>query len=410
MIMSTRLRALTVTAVLALGAVTLTASTFEGTSVRVTLDKQGEVTEIVSSADSVGEFLSEQGVFLGDYDSVEPSSDTELVNSMEVKVTEGVEVNVVIDGDIFGLEKIRTKPVSLNEFVSDYSAKTGTAYMYDISSWGETLSDGLYIDLTTKASELFDVVTEIPFEINYEDTPDLYEGETKVISEGTPGTFTTTYRVDFIGGKEVAREVVFEGVKYEPTNAVYLRGVAKLAETPAQEAFALVEDATLLAERKEAERYAAELAELKRIEEENIAREKAEAAKREAERREQERIAKEKSAKDVLVAAGIANKQYVKELVMSATAYTADYASTGKNPGDPGFGITYSGMKARVGVVAVDPTVIPLGTELYIEGYGYAVAGDIGSAIKGAKIDLFFNTSRECTNYGRQKVLVYVLK
>lgn len=88
----------------------------------------------------------------------------------------------------------------------------------------------------------------------------------------------------------------------------------------------------------------------------------------------------------------------VKELSMRATAYT----ETGN--------ITASGMRAAVGVVAVDPKVIPLGTKLYIEGYGYAIAGDTGGAIKNNRIDLYFNTERECVNYGvKNGVKVYIL-
>lgn len=87
-----------------------------------------------------------------------------------------------------------------------------------------------------------------------------------------------------------------------------------------------------------------------------------------------------------------------KEFSMRATAYTA----TGNR--------TASGMKAAVGVVAVDPKVIPLGSRLYIEGYGYAIAGDTGGAIKNNRIDLFFNTERECVNYGvKNNVKVYLL-
>ena len=66
--------------------------------------------------------------------------------------------------------------------------------------------------------------------------------------------------------------------------------------------------------------------------------------------------------------------------------------------------------------MAVDPRVIPLGTKLYIESldntkdYGFAIAEDKGSAIKGNKIDLFFNTSAECKSFGRRNVKVYVLE
>ncbi len=98
-----------------------------------------------------------------------------------------------------------------------------------------------------------------------------------------------------------------------------------------------------------------------------------------------------------------------KTISMRSTAYTSASACTGKNPGDRGYGITASGMKAQYGVVAVDRNVIPLGTKLYIEGYGYAVAGDTGGAIKGNKVDLYFDSYSECIRYGVKDVTVYVL-
>ncbi|HPU44752.1 MAG: DUF348 domain-containing protein [Clostridiaceae bacterium] len=107
--------------------------------------------------------------------------------------------------------------------------------------------------------------------------------------------------------------------------------------------------------------------------------------------------------------------RYSKALKMRATAYTNSFEDTGKNPGDPGYGITYTGMTARTGIVAVDPKVIPLGSKLYIEvpgsapDYGFAIAGDIGSAIKGNLIDLFFNTTEEVRRWGVRNVVVYIL-
>lgn len=99
----------------------------------------------------------------------------------------------------------------------------------------------------------------------------------------------------------------------------------------------------------------------------------------------------------------------VRQLVMNSSAYSIDYACTGKTPGMAGYGITASGMKAGYGVVAVDPRVIPLGTKLYVEGYGYCIAADTGGAIKGNKIDLCFNSYSEAVNYGRKNVTVYIL-
>lgn len=97
------------------------------------------------------------------------------------------------------------------------------------------------------------------------------------------------------------------------------------------------------------------------------------------------------------------NYAYTKVYEMQATAYTMS---------DDGCdNITASGMSTFVGMVAVDPKVIPLGTKLYIEGYGVAIAGDTGGAIKGNIVDLYFNSKGECYQFGRQHGLkVYVLK
>lgn len=82
---------------------------------------------------------------------------------------------------------------------------------------------------------------------------------------------------------------------------------------------------------------------------------------------------------------------------MQATAYTyTGYrTATGQNP--------------AVGMVAVDPKVIPLGSKMYIEGYGYAFAADTGGAVKGDIIDLFMEEYSQCINWGRRTVKVYLL-
>jgi 3D (Asp-Asp-Asp) domain-containing protein len=66
-------------------------------------------------------------------------------------------------------------------------------------------------------------------------------------------------------------------------------------------------------------------------------------------------------------------------------------------------------MMAGYGIVAVDPRVIRLGTKLYVEDYGFCVAGDTGGAIKGTRIDLGFDTYSEAIRFGRRTVAVYVL-
>ena len=123
----------------------------------------------------------------------------------------------------------------------------------------------------------------------------------------------------------------------------------------------------------------------------------------------------EKGTRDKIVTSR-GTTSYGDVITMNASAYDLSYQSTGKRPGDKYYGITASGTKARPGVVAVDPRVIPLGTKLYIESidgtkdYGFAIAEDKGGAIKGNKIDLFFETANEVRSFGRRNVKVYILK
>jgi len=84
-------------------------------------------------------------------------------------------------------------------------------------------------------------------------------------------------------------------------------------------------------------------------------------------------------------------------IAMEASAYT----HTGNR--------TLTGAYPEVGTIAVDPKIIPLGTRLWVEGYGYGVAQDTGKAIKGNKLDVFMETKKECLYWGRRTVRVYVL-
>lgn len=91
---------------------------------------------------------------------------------------------------------------------------------------------------------------------------------------------------------------------------------------------------------------------------------------------------------------------------VSATAYTPYCKGCS--------GITATGINVRknpnMKLIAVDPRVIPLGSKVYVEGYGYAIAGDTGGAIKGKKIDLLMPTTAKAKSWGRRTVKITVLK
>ncbi len=93
-----------------------------------------------------------------------------------------------------------------------------------------------------------------------------------------------------------------------------------------------------------------------------------------------------------------------KVLTMVATAYDGCYECNKPYYGKP----SYIGLPLRRGIVAVDPNVIPMGSRLYVEGYGEAIAADQGNAIKGNRIDLFFDTHQQALKYGKKTVKVTV--
>lgn len=105
--------------------------------------------------------------------------------------------------------------------------------------------------------------------------------------------------------------------------------------------------------------------------------------------------------------------KYPKHTV-TATGYTAGAESTGKNQGHPEYGITFSGVKVKrdlFSTIAADLKVYPIGTILFIPGYGYGVVADKGGAIKGNKLDLYFETVEDVyRHWGKKTVEVYVVQ
>ncbi|WP_369622603.1 3D domain-containing protein, partial [Bacillus cereus] len=126
-----------------------------------------------------------------------------------------------------------------------------------------------------------------------------------------------------------------------------------------------------------------------------------ERAREEAKAKEEER-AKEASKNNIQSAK--------RELTVVATAYTADPSENGTYGGRVltamGHDLTEN---PNMRIIAVDPKVIPLGSKVWVEGYGEAIAGDTGSAIKGNRIDVLMGSKSKAMNWGRQTVKVKIL-
>ena len=208
------------------------------------------------------------------------------------------------------------------------------------------LTKNMVIDLTSITEKKITTKETIAYDTEIRENPNLEEGKENVLQEGENGELSIITKENYSGAELISSEVVEELVTKEAKNKIIERGTKK-------------------------EEIPIPVVELK----------------------------KEKQPATV-TASTVTNNNTSLNVV--ATGYT---------PGDPGCtGITYTGTKASRGTIAVDPKVIPLGTKLYIPGYGYGVAADTGGAIKGNKIDLCYESRTEALNWGIKNITVYIVR
>jgi uncharacterized protein YabE (DUF348 family)/3D (Asp-Asp-Asp) domain-containing protein len=404
---------------LILGVLSGTASAFEGrASVYLYDDAAGVTRKLAARGDTVGDFLSQHRIEVSEFDAVYPGMDQKIANSMEIIITREVTVNAVIDDS--GPIAVRTRKTDVEDFVAGFSSGTGLDYRYDASLTGAMLSDGMFIYLSTMKTAEFELVTDIPFETVYIQNPTIFRNRQVVDIEGSAGKQRTVIKVDYVAGVEASREVLSEVVLEQPVSRIIFVGTL----VPGSEDDSEIRFITA---RNEEERRVREEEERKaRAEDERLAREEADRLARIAadnRRRQQEEadrlaavqraaqqiVANEWEVQNEMARALIADGMYKEKRIMTTTAYSLDVRCTGKLPSHPAYGITASGMKAQMGVVAVDTRFIPFGTKLYIEGYGFGIAGDRGSGVNGWHVDVFKNSRSDALVYGKQQVMVYIL-
>ena len=215
--------------------------------------------------------------------------------------------------------------------------------------------DGMTISVsrTQYVVEVYDV--EVPYETVYCYAPNLPAGQEVMLTKGVNGIAATTANVLYIDGSEICRTPLSAEVTTEPVKEVIAVGTKEGTSAGFIEAS----------------------------------------------------LGKPIIGDGVIITPDGNVLTYDNSGIFSATAY---------HNTDPGCTIyTYIGTLCRVGAIAVDPKVIPLGTKMYIVSndgkyiYGEAVAEDIGSTIKGNKIDLYFDTVSECYTFGIRDCTVYFL-
>lgn len=219
--------------------------------------------------------------------------------------------------------------------------------------------DGLFVSIVRKDIETVTERETVPFETRRYEDPALAPGESVVITEGVDGVVEYQIQIVRENGREVSRQVIGETVLQEAVTQVVVCGVERSITEQPDEPDHLFPDG----------------------------------------------CSGDVIGDGVITTASGQTYTYTATLTVSATAYSCEGS----------VGHTYSGTVARVGAIAVDPKVIPLGTKMYIVSndgqyvYGYCVAEDIGGGIKGNKVDLYFDTFDECWEFGVRTCTVYIL-
>lgn len=316
----------------------------------VTLILENEKFNYETTATTVEGFMVEKGVKIVEDMIVTPALDTEITNKMEIEIKYPREILVVDNG----VEKTVSSAHILVESILETKGYELGEKDYSVPALDEHLEfvegEETVIIINRVAEKIVSDVVTVSHTSLINENPNLLKGQTKIVQEGQDGTSIVKSEKTYLNNEEVKTEVVEEKIVVAP--------VEEIKEIGTKEP-------------------------VKIVSEENV-------------------------SGSGLMKGG---KKVVKIIRMEATAYDASAESNGK-----WVGITALGTKLRPGVVAVDRNVIPLRTQLYVESadgypsYGMAVAEDVGGAIKGKRIDLFFESKTDVYNFGRRDVIVYVLE
>ncbi|MFD1021134.1 ubiquitin-like domain-containing protein [Thalassobacillus hwangdonensis] len=383
----------------------LSVMTFEATKAEVMVKANGETTTLRTHQDTVGDVLANLNIDVSEHDELSHNQSTELSSGMEITYLAAKPVNVVIDDethtyyttvDTVG-ELLEENEITVNDrdklsasndapIESDMTVEINKAFQVTVDDGGKekkvwttsgTVEDLLKAEkielskldelkpakadelsadtpiVITRVEKVTDIVEEsIDYSVVKKNDSSLLKGKEKVVSEGEEGLLTKEYEVTLKNGKETDRKLVKEETVKESKQRIVAVGTKNPAPPKPKT------------------------------------------------------VATTKASTTSSSSPSRGSSSSSQTLYMSATAYTASCSGCS--------GITSTGINLNANpnakVIAVDPNVIPLGTRVHVEGYGYAVAGDTGGAIKGNKIDLFYPSKSKALGFGRRTVKVTILK
>ena len=315
-------------------------------AIKIDIIVGGETKTISTTADVVSEILAEANVQIAEHDAVTPAADAEVGPNGIIAIEKAFEVTLV-DGK--EETKVWSTSTTVADFLKQHNIQLNEFDRVELAMDELILPESvIQVVRVEKVTDVVEEETNFAVETKKDDS--LLKGKEKVVQAGEKGSVKRTYEVVKENDKEVSRNLLNEEVEKEPTKKVVAVGTKIVTAS----------------------------------------------------------VPQGKKVVTASVSRGASSSEEPaqgKEFYVTATAYTA-YCNGCS-------GITATGINLKenpnLKVIAVDPSVIPLGSKVWVEGYGYAVAGDTGGAIKGSKIDLFMPSKSQAYDFGRKKVLVKVL-
>jgi len=328
----------------------------------VTVD--GKPTSAWTTSNTVGDILAKAGIEVSEHDKVTPALDAEVDAETAISVEKAYEVTI-----LDGLEekKVWSTSTTVADFLKQHKITLSDLDRVE-KELDELILPGSEVKVV-RVEKVTDVVEDkVKFAKETKKDSSLLKGSEKVVQKGEEGLVEKTYEIVMENGKEVKRELKGEKVLKEAKKQVVAVGTKTVVASISRGA-----DTKAAAPKKAtpASQSAAS------------------------------------SPKTTKTAAPLQSTppSSSREFYVSATAYTA--FCTGCS------GITATGINLKANphlkVIAVDPSIIPLGSKVWVEGYGYAIAGDTGGAIKGNKIDLFMPDRAAALAFGRKQVKIKIL-
>jgi len=315
-------------------------------SVSVVVD--GKETVVKTKQWTLQRLLDEQAISIGEHDRVSAGLDTRIKSGDTFMIDFTSPVVVTADGET---KTLYTTGKTVRGALQEYNISLGTE---DKISPGldESISDNLSVKIVRVTKEVEEHTVPIAFETETKKDGNLLKGKEETVQEGKEGTKLVQKQKVYEDGSLVEESVVAETVQSASVNKVVAIGTKVPVVLPLSASSPSVEDVT-----KSGVKFG--------------------------------------------------YKQIMTNVTL--TAYTADGGNKSSN--DPNYGKTSSGTRATEGrTIAVDKSVIPLGWWVYIEGIGFRRAEDTGSAIKGSKIDVYFDSNDYAVKFGLKRgYTVYVI-